>query len=213
MKYFLLTFLLALSVNAAGKKVATTAKTKASVSAAAEVKAEAAKGESVVFKATDGRTEFLAIGKPSMIKINGEAQGPEGTLTASKNSLSGTVKVDLNQLTTKIDLRDDHMKNKYLEVSKFPEATLEFVNLQLPTDFATLSDKETEVPFTGKFTMHGKTSDVTGTAKVARIATHVSGNAQFVFKITNHLDTLPSWLGVKVAEDVTVKVQLKGLVQ
>ena len=49
MKYFLLTFLLALSVNAAGKKVATTAKTKASVSAAAEVKAEAAKGESVVF--------------------------------------------------------------------------------------------------------------------------------------------------------------------
>ncbi|MCM2355033.1 MAG: YceI family protein [Pseudobdellovibrio sp.] len=193
MKHFLLTFLLAVSVQAASKN--------------------APKGESVFFKATEGRTEFFAIGKPSMIKINGEAQGPEGRLTASKNSLSGSVKVDLNQLTTKNDLRDEHVKNKYLEVSKFPEAILEFINLQLPMDFANLSDKETEVPFTAKFTMHGKTSDVTGTAKIARIAARVAGNAQFVFKITSHLDTLPSWLGVKVAEDVTVKVQLKGVVQ
>ena len=213
MKYFLLTFLLAVSVNAAGKKAATTAKTKASVSATAETAKTEVKGEAIVFSAAEGRTEFLAVGKPAMIKINGEAKGPEGTLTANKNNLSGMVKVDLNNLTTKIDLRDEHMKNKYLEVGKFPEATLEFVNLQLPTDFATLSDKETEVPFTGKFTMHGKTSDVTGTAKVARIAKHVAGSAEFVFKITDHLDTLPTWMGVKVAENVTVKVQLKGLVQ
>lgn len=211
MKAFLLTLLIAVSVNAAGKKAATTTKTKVPVSATQA--AEPVKGEAVVFSATEGRTEFFAVGKPAMIKINGEANGPEGTLTANKNTLTGMVKVDLNNLTTKIDLRDDHMKNKYLEVSKYPEATLEIVNLQLPTDFATLSDKETEVPFTGKFTMHGKTSDVTGTAKVARIAKHVAGRAEFVFKITNHLDTLPSWLGVKVAEDVTVKVQLKGLVQ
>lgn len=167
MKTFFLTLLLAVSVNAAGKKAATP-KTKAPVSAtqtAELAKTETAKGESIVFTGTEGKTEFLAVGKPSMIKINGEANGPEGTLTATKNSLSGIMKVDLNKLTTKINLRDDHLKNKYLEVSKFPEATLEIVNLQLPTDFTTLSDKETEVPFAAKFTLHGKTSDVTGTAR------------------------------------------------
>lgn len=211
MKAFLLTLLLAVSVNAAGKKAVSTAKTKAPVSATQT--AEPAKGEAVVFSAAEGRTEFFAIGKPAMIKINGEGQGPEGTLTASSHSLSGTVKVDLTKLTTKIDLRDEHMKNKYLEVGKYPEAILEITNLQLPADFSTLSDKTTEVPFTGKFTMHGKTSDVTGKAQVSRIAKHVAGYAEFVFKITDHLDTLPSWMGVKIAENVTVKVQLKGLVQ
>lgn len=211
MKAFLLTLVLATTAYAAGKnaKPATTAKSAVS----ATQTAEAIKGETVAFNAAEGKTEFLAIGKPAMIKINGEGQGPEGTLTAAKNSLSGTVKVDLTKLTTKIDLRDDHMKNKYLEVGKYPEATLEIVNLQLPADFSALTDKETEVPFTGKFTMHGKTSDVNGKAQVRRIAKHVAGYAEFVFKITDHLDTLPSWMGVKVAENVTVKVQLKGLVQ
>lgn len=211
MKAFLLTLVLATAAFAAGKNTKPATAAKAVVSATQT--AESVKGETVAFNAAEGRTEFLAVGKPAMIKINGEGQGPEGTLTASKNSLSGTVKVDLTKLTTKIDLRDDHMKNKYLEVGKYPEATLEIVNLQLPADFSALTDKETEVPFTGKFTMHGKTSDVTGKAQVRRIAKHVAGHAEFVFKITDHLDTLPSWMGVKVAENVTVKVQLKGLVQ
>lgn len=173
----------------------------------------AAKNEVVVLRATEGRTEFLVIGKPKMIKINGEGQGPSGALSASKNSLSGIVKVDLTTLTTKNDLRDNHMKNKYLEVSKYPEATLEIINLQLPKDFSALSGQKTEVPFTGKFTMHGKTSAVAGKAYLSRIAKHVVGSAEFVFKITDHLDTLPSVMGVRVAENVTVNVHLKGLVQ
>lgn len=215
MKAFLLTFVLAVAVHAAGKatKATTKAKTPVSATQTADAKTEAVKGDSVVFKAADGKTEFLAIGKPAMIKIGGEGQGPEGSLTATKNTINGVLKVDLNKLTTKIDLRDDHMKNKYLEVGKYPEATLELVNVILPTDVSALSEAETEVPFKGKFTMHGKTSDVSGKAKISKKAKDVSGNAEFMFKITDHLDTLPSWLGVKVAEEVTVRVQLKGALQ
>ena len=32
----------------------------------------------ISFKSTDGTTEFSAVGKPAMIKINGKGQGPEG---------------------------------------------------------------------------------------------------------------------------------------
>lgn len=169
--------------------------------------------ETITFKPADGKTEFLAVGKPAMIKINGEGQGVEGTLSAVKTAVSGTLIIDLNTLTTKIDLRDEHMKNKYLEVSKYPKATLEFSNLELPLEVSKLTDKETAVPFKGKFTFHGKTSEVTGTAKVSKRASDLSGNAEFTFKITDHLDTLPTWLGVKVAENVTVKTQFKGLVK
>lgn len=169
--------------------------------------------ETITFKPTDGKTEFLAVGKPAMIKINGEGQGVEGTLSAVKTAVSGTLTMDLNTLTTKIDLRDDHMKNKYLEVSKYPKATLELVNLELPIEVSELTDKETAVPFKGKFTFHGKTSEVTGTANVSKKANDLVGKAEFIFKITDHLDTLPTWLGVKVAQTVTVKTQFKGLIK
>lgn len=212
MKAILLTFVLSLSLSAVAKTAKATDKAKSPASATAETKSEASKGESLVFKATDGKTDFLAIGKPAMIKINGEGPGPEGTLTAVKNIVNGKVKVDLTQVSTKIDLRDDHMKNKYLEVGKFPEATLEFINLELPSDVTALSDKETEVPFKGKFTLHGKTSDVGGKISLSKKANELSGRSEFVFKITDHLDTLPTWLGVKVAEDVTVKAQFKGAI-
>lgn len=169
--------------------------------------------ETITFKPADGKTEFLAVGKPAMIKINGEGQGVEGALSAVKTAVSGTLTMDLNTLTTKIDLRDEHMKNKYLEVSKFPKATLELSNLELPIEVAKLTDKETAVPFKGKFTFHGKISEVTGTAKVSKKANDLLGSAEFTFKITDHLDTLPTWLGVKVAENVTVKTQFTGSVK
>lgn len=175
--------------------------------------AGAAHAETITMKPAEGKTEFFAVGRPAMIKINGEGQGVEGTLSVVKTAVSGTLTMDLTTLTTKIDLRDDHMKNKYLEVSKYPKATLEFSNLELPVEVAKLSDKETAVPFKGKFTLHGKTSEVTGTAKVSKKANDLLGNAEFAFKITDHLDTLPSWLGVKVAETVTVKTQFKGLIK
>ncbi len=169
--------------------------------------------DTITFKPADGKTEFLAVGKPAMIKINGEGQGVEGTLTVLKTAVSGTLTMDLNTLTTKIDLRDDHMKNKYLEVSKYPKATLEFSNLELPVEVTKLTDTEIALPFKGKFTFHGKTSEVIGTAKVSKKTNDLLGSAEFTFKITDHLDTLPGWLGVKVAETVTVKTQIKGLIK
>ncbi len=212
MKAFVLTLILAIAANAADKAAKATTKTKTPAPAIKEAPAApVVAGESVEFKAVDGKTEFLAIGKPAMIKINGEGPGPEGTLTVDKKAVTGILKVDLTKLTTKIDLRDDHMKNKYMEVGKYPEATLEFTNLELPVEFSALTDKETAVPFKGKFTFHGKTSEVTGTANVSKKAKELTGHAEFIFKITDHLDTLPSWLGVKVAETVTVKTTFKGL--
>ncbi|MES2802681.1 MAG: YceI family protein [Bdellovibrionota bacterium] len=204
MKVFLLTFILAIAVNAADKA-------KTSAKAVEPIKTiESVKSENIEFKAADGKTEFLAVGKPAMIKINGEAQSAEGTLTAVKNTVNGILTVDLTKLTTKIDLRDDHLKNKYLEVDKFPKATLELVNLELPTEVSKLTDVVTTVPFKGKFTLHGKSSEVAGIANISRYAQIVSAQAEFTFNITDHLDTLPTWLGVKVAESVTVKTNLKG---
>lgn len=164
----------------------------------------------VNFKSTDGLTEFTAVGKPAMLKINGEGKGPEGQLKYDNEILSGTLTVELKNLTTKIDLRDTHMKNKYLEVEKYPTAELIIKDLKLPSDPKLMTDKDVDVPFTGQLTLHGKTQPINGTAKVKKVANAIKGEATFSIKIMEFLDTLPSYAGIKVAEDVKVKVQLNG---
>lgn len=167
----------------------------------------------ISFKGADGQTEFSATGKPAMIKINGKGQGPDGDLTYAADKISGTLKVNLEKLTTEIDLRDEHMKNKYLEVKKFPMAEITFKEFKLPVAVDAMTDKETEVNFTGDFTMHGKTKPISGTAKVKKSQKSISGEAEFTIKIMEYLETLPSYMGLKVADDVKVLVTLKGTVK
>jgi len=167
--------------------------------------------KTIMFKSADGKTEFTAVGKPAMIKINGEGEGPEGTAKVSKDLVQLDVKVNLEKLSTKIDLRDEHMKNKYLETSKYPTANLVIKDLKLKESLDGLAlDKDLEVPFNGDLTLHGKTQSVTGTAIIKKQGTQIIGSADFTIKIMEHLDTLPSWAGIKVADEVKVKVSFKG---
>lgn len=48
-----------------------------------------------------------------------------GAVTIKNNEvIAEKITVDLKSLTTDMGLRDDHMKKKYLEVDKYPEAVL-----------------------------------------------------------------------------------------
>lgn len=201
-----LIFALNLKALAAGSTEASAKNTPKPAPLAAETTTE----KTIQFKAANGKVEFTAIGKPAMIKINGEGEGPAGTATVNKDILNANLTVNLEKVTTKIDLRDDHMKNKYLEVAKFPTATLVIKDFKMAKPFETLGDKETELPFSGELTLHGKTKPVTGMALVTKADKQISGTADFTFKIMEHLDTLPSWAGVKVADEVKIKVQFKG---
>src|ERR1700743_1526023 len=78
-----------------------------------------AAAKSIVFSPT-GTVTFLAVGKPSAIKINGTGEAAKGSLTlAADNKASGVLTFNLKSLNTGIDLRDKHMKEKYLQVDQF----------------------------------------------------------------------------------------------
>ncbi len=166
--------------------------------------------ETIKFSASNGKTEFVAVGRPAMLKIGGHTEGPEGDLKYDKEMINGTLVVDLNKLTTDIELRDDHMKNKYLEVQKYPKAQLMFKDFKTPANLDAMNGKEVEVPFTAELILKDKKQTVTGIALLKKNNQNLSGEANFSFKIMNHLDTLPSYAGIKVAEDVKVKITLNG---
>ena len=211
MKNFILATALLISTAAFSQKAAAVkpaAAKPSAQSAAAQPKAET----TIQFLGANGTSEFSATGKPAMIKINGKGPGPEGVLTYAGDKISGTVKVDLTKLTTEIDLRDEHMKNKYLEVQKFPMAEITFKEFKLPKAVDSITD-DVEIAFTGDFTMHGKTKPISGTAKVKKSAKSITGQAEFTIKIMEYLETLPSYAGIKVAEDVKVKIKMSGTVE
>jgi hypothetical protein len=152
----------------------------------------------------EGSVNFLAVGKPSALKIHGKAAGPEAKLSLDGTKLTGAAEFDMNNLTTGINLRDQHMKEKYLQVKEHPKAKLTLIDVPVDPGFATTLTNSGEKPFKGKLQLHGQERDVDGTytAKDGLV------QAKFQIKLTHYGIEIPSYLGITVAELVDVNVDL-----
>lgn len=152
--------------------------------------------------------EFLAVGRPSAIKIRGEKAKPEGYITVAADKVSGQIKVDLDEFGTGIALRDRHMKEKYLETQKDANryAVVEISRVEFPPDFWT-TDKTGEFVFSGVLSLHGVKKDISGKIKIdERKADSLRGNSSFTIKLTDYGIQIPSFSGITVAENVDVQV-------
>lgn len=178
---------------------------------------KSAESKSVLdFAKSESSIEFLAVGKPSMLKIRGKAK-PEGTtkpldgsLTLKGDKVEGKASFALNTLETGISLRDRHMKEKYLETAKFPKADFVLTEMTLPEAVKKSEGEAKGVPFKGKLTVHGVVQDVSGVAEVKRKEGRIDFSFDFGTKITGHKIELPSFMGVTVAEDVQINVKVEG---
>jgi polyisoprenoid-binding protein YceI len=101
------------------------------------------------------------------------------------------VALKLDSLKTGIDLRDEHMKKKYFETDKYPEAVL----VQ-----ATGKDGK----FTGDLKLHNVTTPIVGT--------YVFENGDFVgtfkTKLSDYAINKAKYMGVGVNDEVEVTIHL-----
>ena len=149
---------------------------------------------------SESSVAFVAVGKPGFLKIRGEGARLKGVATMDGKVLTGTFTVALASLKTGIDLRDEHMKGKYLEVEKFPVAQLEL-------DPLTVEVGENDYDFTGKLTLKGVTKAVAGKlALVLKAEGQASGQAEFSIKMSDFPVGVPSHMGVTVAESVDLTI-------
>lgn len=174
---------------------------------------ESSKGTLDVAKAKT-EVEFLAIGNPSALKIRGrakeEGQKPAtGTLTIDNGSITGKVGVLVDSFDTGIALRNKHMKEKYLEVGKFPSSELALTELKLPAP-GDVSVKA--VPFKGNLTLHGVTKPVAGVADVEKHGKDVALKFEFKVGTDDYNISTPSFMGITVTREVTVNANIEGSV-
>lgn len=153
-----------------------------------------------------GKLTFEAVGRPAMIKIKGESAAPLALLSLENEKASLEANLDLEILKTGIDLRDEHMKEKYLEVKKFPKAKLTISSLPIPAGWEKAPTNISGQKFNGTLSLHGKEIPVEGTFSLndKKLA-----DAEFKIKLTDFAIEIPSYLGITVADLVTIKTQIQ----
>lgn len=165
------------------------------------------------FKNSAGEVKFEAVGKPKLMKINGHGKGVVGSLAQEKGKLSGELSFELATLGTDIDMRDHHMKDKYLQVSQFPTAKLSDIEIALPDGWLESAKEAKGLAFTAQMELHGVKKPVKGTVNLQAEGDKVNLKAEFPLKLSAHSIDIPSFAGVTVAEDITVTVDSSAAVQ
>ena len=149
---------------------------------------------------------------------------PGGAFTATTPSLSGTlalegskparlageVSMDLATIDTGISLRNQHLRENYLEVAKgegFNRAVLS--DIQLSEVAGEAFDGTT--PFTGTLLLHGVKRPVTGTVEIHREGEGRRVRAEFPLVLTDFAVSPPEYLGVGVGSRLLVKVSLMAM--
>jgi polyisoprenoid-binding protein YceI len=131
-----------------------------------------------------------------------------GSVTASASrspTFDGSLAVDLRTLDTGIGLRNEHLREKFLEVTKGPgydQAVLSEIDLK---------DLNADTPdgkgsFTGSLTLHGVTKTVTGPVDVRQGGAGLRVKASFPLNLSEYNISAPRYLGVGVKNTVQVEV-------
>jgi len=123
---------------------------------------------------------------------------------AAGGAVKGTLAVDLMKLETGISLRDRHLRNNYLEVQKGPDyAVAKLVNLKVEK----LPGKGT---LRGLLTLHGQQREVAGVAEIVPQGAGYRVEASFPVKISEFSIPEPTYLGVGVKDEITIRVKLNA---
>lgn len=174
-------------------------------------------GSSLESNAIQGR---LTITEPSVsvkcpLTVGGSFDAKTGALSGdlsidpqSQGELEGTLTVDLRTLQTGIKLRDNHMRDNYLEVQKPGHEQATLTKIRLEGNTAAPIGK---VGFTGVLAVHGVQRVVTGTADIRKTGDGVRVQATFPVKVSEFAIPSPTYLGVGVRDEVSVGVTFNAI--
>ena len=148
------------------------------------------------------RIDFLAVGRPSLLKIRGVGKGLSGKVERKSQTIEGTLELDLHHLESGIEKRDVHMKERYLEVAKFPKTLLKI---------SPCSDKVgDQQEFSGELTLHGVTRPIQGTTTIsAPEGSSQKAQADFKIKLTDFGIEIPKFAGISVADEVEIHTEIQ----
>lgn len=131
--------------------------------------------------------------------------GTLGAGNAKPMPLSGELRLDLRTIETGIALRNQHLRENYLEVDKganFDTAVLSNIELA-DADGPSFRGK---TAWKGVLLLHGTKSQVQGTGEIRQVGDDVRVQATFPLALTDFGITPPEYMGVGVGNRLIVNV-------
>lgn len=152
----------------------------------------------------------------TIVGTTGQIEGKLAVDPDNSLSATGSFEVDLTTLKTGIDMRDEHMREKYLETAQYPKATFTLTKITKTAQKKLADLQPVEVTAEGLFSIHGVQKPVTVTGQV----TYLKESEQTKVKLPGnllHIDfTFPLLLtdfGIKVPQMVLLKLDNKQVVK
>lgn len=159
------------------------------------------------------KVEFHAIGNPSSVRILGTVADKNplrGTLTLDDKGLQGTAQIALDLFDTGISLRNRHLREKYLETGKYPNAKLKITALLLPGILRQTEMEAVDVPFEGVLDLHGKSKTINGLSRFTRSGDKFDMGFAFSIQTSKFGIETPKFLKLTIAEEVKINVEVKA---
>ncbi len=146
---------------------------------------------------------FHGVG-PGGFKIEGKT----GDLQLTEDDKTLTVIVPLKNLTTGISLRDRHMKDKYLQVDKYPDVRLVVPKAALKMPAAAGNGGGDAK---GTVTLHGKSKELPFKYKTSCNAAGLcNATGSFGLNMHDFGIVIPVYLGVTMKPDVNIDVSFQA---
>lgn len=143
----------------------------------------------------NGTAEFYADATPGFLKIHAVGGKVTGEILTTEGDLvSAIFKSQVKDYTTDLELRDDHMRNKYMEAVKYPDIILSIKGY-----------RKWDPKFSGDLSFHGQTHKING--NVERNGKKVK--ATFDIKVTDFGVAKPQHLGVGMDETIKAVVEFE----
>lgn len=158
------------------------------------------------------KIKFLAEIKPAG-SFEGRATEATGDLLIDRNNekvLFGRFTVPIESLVTGNNMRDRHMKEKYLEVKK--KGMPSHISLIVePSSYKKEKEKKLSIPV--RWQIHGKEKNMTIEGNRIKLPEKADGkieiDASFMLNLKDFSIKQPSYLVVWMEEEVKVNIQLK----
>lgn len=147
-----------------------------------------------------GDITFIAKATPGFLTIEGTKGKVTGQLQKNGTKITGELRTKLDDFTTGMDLRDSHMKEKYVETAKYPEAVLKLTSFEVNDK----GEANEGTPFKGSLLFHGVEKPVEGTASVVKDGSGYKITADFAISLKNFNFEVPNYKVVKVKDEINL---------
>ncbi len=153
------------------------------------------------YGADKGKVEFIS--KTTIETFTGTSGDLKGFVDLEAKKID--FYIDLNTLRTGIALRDEHMRESYLETKKYPFA--EFTGILNGYNPARIDTQS--VIAVGSFSLHGVTMSRTIQGRLFVGSDHIYVEANWDVLLSDHKISIPKVLFLKLADRQEVRIQTR----